>query len=160
MDSMLEQEGGSQQPAAPTAYQAVNFRIDLGDDPSKFNYLKHIKDKCIKQSVEVLPLGASAEQLFQYNTRQRELAAARASIMARFNLEEDAFGLVRSRNIVPTPISPSDVQRLSVAPSPHMEAAHFAALQDVTPGRLSLAVTPTPQTDPSRPPIPRPYLQT
>jgi hypothetical protein len=158
MDSMREQEGNSQQP--PTPYQAVNFRIDLGDEPSKFNNLKHIKDKCIKQSIEVLPLGASAEQLFQYNTRQRELDAARASIMARFNLEEDVFGLVRSRNIVPTPISPSDLRRLSVAPSPRMEAAHFAAIQDVTSGLSSLAVTPPPHTDRSRPPIPLPYLQT
>ena len=38
MDSMLEQEGGSQEPAQ-TAHQAVNFRIDLGD-PGKFNYFK------------------------------------------------------------------------------------------------------------------------
>jgi hypothetical protein len=118
------------------------------------------KDKCIKQSVEVLPLGASAEQLFQYNARQRELAAARASIIARFNLEEDVFGLVRSRNIVPTPIYPNGLLRLLVAPSPHMEAAHLEALQDVTSGRSSLPVIPTPQMDPSRPPIPRPYLQT
>jgi hypothetical protein len=118
------------------------------------------KDKCIKQSVEVLPLGASAEQLFQYNGRQRELVAARASIMARFNLEEDIFGLVRSRNIVPTPISPNGLLRLSVAPSSHMEGAHLEALQDVTSGRSSVLVTPTPQIDPSRPPIRRPYLQT
>ena len=117
------------------------------------------KDKCIKQSVEVLPLGASAEQLFQYNARQRELAAARASIMARFNLEGDVFGLVRSRNIVPTPISPNGLLRLSAAPSPYMEAAHLEALQDVTSGCSSFPVTPNPQMDPSRPPIPCPYLQ-
>jgi hypothetical protein len=117
-------------------------------------------DKCIKQSVEVLPLGASAEQLFQYHGRQRELAAARASIMARFNLEEDVFGLVRSRSIVPTPISSNGLLKLSVAPFPHMEGAHLEALQDATSGRSSLPVTPIPQMDPSRPPIPHPYLQT
>jgi hypothetical protein len=116
-------------------------------------------DKCIKQSVEVLPLGALAEQLLQYNARQLELAAARASIMARFNLEEDVFGLVHSRSIIPTPISSDDLLRLSVVPFPQMEAAHVPALQDVTSGRPSLPVTSTPQMEPFRPPIPRPYLQ-